>query len=94
MIRFVLLLFVVVLIGAGVLSLFSSELAGDLVFFVFWLLVAAVVLKLVLDFFLHFKKEKVDRESSSEVLKEREGKVFYSIKNYSQAVRQRYRRRQ
>lgn len=90
MIRLLLIGLLVVLIGMGVLSIFSDELAADLLFFSFWLLVSAVILKVVLDFILHLKKESVEESDKRELMGEGEEKAVYCITKYRDAIRKRY----
>lgn len=90
MLRLIFLGFLIVVIGMGVLSIFSDELAGDLLFFSFGLLAAAVILKLLLDISLHYKKESVDHENLRELLDAKKENAYYSIQKYKEAIKRRY----
>ena len=92
MLRFFAMLTVIALIGTGVLSLVDPQSIGELIFFIFGLLAVAVVIKVGLDFVLHFKKEK-DDDDVGKLLKEPEGKSFRDVQKYLQEIKKRRRKR-
>ena len=84
------MLIVLIFVGTAVLSVTDPSAISTLFFFVFSIVGIAVLIKVLLDFALHFKKEDEDEETDK-LLKEPEGKTFLDITDYSEALKKRYK---
>jgi hypothetical protein len=88
MLRFFLRVSIVLFAGVAVLSLFAPDLVGQFLFYCFIAGLVSVVLKLGLDIYLHFAKEKEDVEDES-LLGEPEAKTYYDIEEYMKEKKRR-----
>lgn len=88
MLRFFLRLFLIMIVGAGVLSLVAPEVIGEFLFFVIALIGIAAVLKISLDFYLDRSKDEEDSKTDW-LLREPEGKVYTDLNEYARELRRR-----
>ena len=91
MIRFFLLTTFVGLMGFFILSSFDEDLASTLVLSIAGIIGAAIVLKVVVDIALFFKKEDIDEDYIDDEI-EKKTKTYYSIDEYRKAVRNKQRK--
>jgi hypothetical protein len=87
--RFFITTFILLILGTFILNLTSDETyVGDYVLFVFIILASAAILKVVIDFVLHFRRQE---DITQTFLDEPEGQTFYEIEDFARAVSKRER---
>ena len=86
------MLILLLAIGSGVLSLVAPDSVGELLFFVFGILAVAIILKVLVDIVLFYKKVDED-EASDQLLSDSDGRTFFDLETYMQARKKRQRAR-
>jgi hypothetical protein len=74
------------MIGWVILSAFSPDLAGDLVIYVFALLAGAAVLKVSIDFAMHYRKKGVERDARNRVRPNETAEVYTNMEEFQRAT--------